>query len=74
MYVRQYFKIVLVSLQFSVRENESVCDVDMLHAADYATMNLNQLKNKMLERKEKDNYIQTMMMYSLLIQEFVLQT
>ena len=47
------------------RNDFRVKDVDMLHASDYASMNLNQLCQKLSECKKKDNSIVTSMRYCL---------
>ena len=44
-----------------IREVPEVKDIDMLHALDYGTFNLNQLKNTLRLRKMKDKHIEKTM-------------
>ena len=47
------------------RDEPDVKDIDMLHAPDYGQMGLQQLTNKMKERKKRDCEIETSMLYVL---------
>ena len=39
---------------FQYSGNDTVCDINMLHAADYSNLSLANFKKTMKERKEKD--------------------
>ena len=41
------------------RDHPQVLDVDMLHAPDYSSFELDALKSKMSERKKRDSSLQS---------------